>query len=217
VLYYNDATVENFDPATLASFGLLMPANDRVATGGLFTPSALAFGPGGDLYITGGTFGGNLGVRRYNPTTGAFIDFFANTGSDVYVPIGLSFGPDNNLYVSTQNRSNVMRFNWPTGAFMGFFVPHGGGGLTAPFHLTFETGAALTYTLHRECLDNDGHHGAHWQIEGGRVLEGGKHVANYSSVKRTSCGTKEQNAAQLWLTLFFLGAKPPENMTLHGA
>jgi hypothetical protein len=29
--------------------------------------------------------------------------------------------------------------------------------------------------------------------------------------------TAEQNTAQLWVTMFFLGAKPPENMTLHGA
>jgi hypothetical protein len=44
-----------------------------------------------------------------------------------------------------------------------------------------------------------------------------KHVANYSSVKRVSCGTQEQNTAMLWMTLFFLGQKPPQNMTLHGA
>ena len=43
------------------------------------------------------------------------------------------------------------------------------------------------------------------QIEGGKVLENGNHVAHYSSVKRVSCGTTEQNTAQLWLTLFFLG------------
>ena len=58
-------------------------------------------------------------------------------------------------------------------------------------------------------------------LEAGKVaaiaVENGSHVANYSSVKRVSCGTKEQNTAQLWVTLFFLGANPPENMTLHGA
>ena len=74
VLYYNAATVETFDLATKTSFGLLMPANDEAATGGLRTPSALAFGPDGNLYISGGTTG-NRGVRRYNPTTGAFIGF----------------------------------------------------------------------------------------------------------------------------------------------
>ena len=218
VLYYNAATVETFDLSTMASLGLLMPAGNPLGSGGLFTPSAMAFGPDGNLYISGGTFGGNLGVRRYNPTTGAFIDFFANTGSDLLVPIGITFGPDNNLYVSTQNAANVMRFNYPAGTFMDFFVPSGGGGLTAPFHLTFRAGPSiLTYTLHPDCLHNANDPGMHWQIEGGKVLEHGKHVANYSSVKRVSCGTTEQNTAQLWVTLFFLGGNPPENITLHGA
>ena len=218
VLYYNAATVETFDLTTMASFGLLMPAGSPLGSGGLYTPSAIAFGPDGNLYISGGTFGGNLGVRRYNPMTGAFIDFFANTGSDLYSPVGITFGPDNNLYVAIQNAANVMRFNFPTGTFMDFFVPNGGGGLTAPFHLTFGAGPSiLTYTLHRDCLENAHDSGMHWQIEGGKVLENGKHVANYSSVKRVSCGTTEQNTAQLWVTLFFLGGKPPENMTLHGA
>ncbi|MGB8604636.1 hypothetical protein [Bradyrhizobium sp.] len=219
VLYYNAATVETFDLTTMASFGLLMPAGSPIGSGGLYTPSAMAFGPDGNLYISGGTFGGNLGVRRYNPTTGAFIDFFANTGSDLYSPIGITFGPDNNLYVATSAFANVMRFNYPTGTFMDFFVPNGGGGLTAPFHLTFGVGpsSVLTYTLHRDCLHDAHDPGMHWQIEGGKVLENGKHVANYSSVKRVSCGTTEQNTAQLWVTLFFLGGKPPENITLHGA
>ena len=77
--------------------------------------------------------------------------------------------------------------------------------------------AALTYKLIRGCLDNVEDAGGRFQIEGGRVMEKDKHVANYSSVKRISCGTKEQNTAQLWLTLFYIGQKPPENMTLHGS
>jgi hypothetical protein len=75
----------------------------------------------------------------------------------------------------------------------------------------------LTYTLHRDCLNNVDDAGIRWQIEGGKVLEKDKHVANYSSVKRVSCGTMEQNTAQLWVTLFYLGQKPPQNITLHGA
>jgi hypothetical protein len=219
VLYGNMATVETFDLTTMASFGLLLPVGNPLGSGGLYTPYAMAFGPDGNLYISGGTFGGNLGVRRYNPTTGAFIDFFANTGSDLYYPSGIAFGPDNNLYVATINFANVMRFNYPTGTFMDFFVPDYGGGLTAPFHLTFGAvpGATLTYTLHRDCLNNVDDSGMRWQIEGGRVLENGQHVADYSSVKRVSCGTTHQNTAQLWVTLFYLGKKPPENITLHGA
>ena len=146
VLYYNLATVEMFDVTTMASKGLLMPPGSPLGSGGLFTPSSMAFGPDGNLYISGGTFGGKLGVRRYNPTTGAFIDFFAKTGNDLYSPIGITFGPDNNLYVSTQNKANVMRFKYPTGAFMDFFVPDGGGGLQSPFHLIF--GACGKKSLH---------------------------------------------------------------------
>jgi len=76
---------------------------------------------------------------------------------------------------------------------------------------------ALTFTLIRECLNNVEDVAGRFQIEGGRVLQKDKHVANYSSVKRVSCGTQEQNTAQLWMTLFFLKGKPPENLTLHGA
>jgi hypothetical protein len=77
---------------------------------------------------------------------------------------------------------------------------------------------ALKYTLVRGCLDNVEDNAGRWQIEGGKVLRRERHVANYSSVKRISCGTKEQNTAMVWTTLFFLkGAPPPENMTLHGA
>jgi hypothetical protein len=144
VLYYNDATVETFNLTTKASFGLLMPAGNPIGSGGLFTPIAMAFGPDGNLYISGGTFGGQLGVRRYNPTTGAFIDLFANTGNSP--PLGIAFGPDNNLYVATvlTGGAAVMRFNYPSGASMGFFVPPGSGGLTAPYHLTFDAEKPVT-------------------------------------------------------------------------
>jgi len=76
---------------------------------------------------------------------------------------------------------------------------------------------ALTYTLVRSCLNNVDDVAGRWQIEGGKVLQRQKHVANYSSVKRVSCGTHEQNTAMLWMTLFFLKGAPPQNMTLHGA
>ena len=76
---------------------------------------------------------------------------------------------------------------------------------------------ALTYTLVRECLNNVEDVAGRWQIEGGRVLEKDKHVANYSSVKRISCGTHEQNTAMLWITIFYLKEKPPQNITLHGS
>lgn len=76
---------------------------------------------------------------------------------------------------------------------------------------------ALTYTLVRECLNNVEDVAGRWQIEGGRVLEKDKHVANYSSVKRISCGTHAQNTAMLWITIFYLKEQPPQNITLHGS
>jgi hypothetical protein len=76
---------------------------------------------------------------------------------------------------------------------------------------------SLNLTLVRECLNNVEDVAGRWQIEGGRVMQGKQHVANYSSVKRVSCATQEQNTAMLWITLFFLKGKPPENITLHGA
>jgi len=211
VLYYDYSTVEMFDLSTMASLGLLLPVG---GSGGLYTPFQMTFGPDGNLYITGGTFGGNLGVRRFDPTTGAFIDFFANTGGDEHVPTGVAFGPDNNLYVSTTS-NDVMRFNYPSGTFRDFFIPSGSGGLTRPWSLTFAPD--LRYTLHRDCLNDVVDAGLSWQIEGGKVFENGTHVADYSSVKRVSCGTTSQNTAQLWVTLFYIGKTPPENMTLHGA
>jgi hypothetical protein len=60
--------------------------------------------------------------------------------------------------------------------------------------------ARSTYTLHGECLDNLEDAATRWQIEGGKVLQRGRHVGNYSSVKRLSCGTEPQNVAQFWLT-----------------
>jgi hypothetical protein len=44
VLYYNLATVETFDLTTMASTGVLMPPGSPTGSGGLHTPSALAFG-----------------------------------------------------------------------------------------------------------------------------------------------------------------------------
>lgn len=76
---------------------------------------------------------------------------------------------------------------------------------------------ALKLELRRKCLDNVEDNAGRWQIEGGRVLRSRKHVANYSSVKRISCGTEEQNTAMLWVTIFFRDEQPPENITLHGS
>src|SRR4030095_11787059 len=76
---------------------------------------------------------------------------------------------------------------------------------------------ALKYSLKRECLTNVEDAAGRFQVEGGQVLQNRKHVGNYSSLKRISCGTHQQNTAMLWITLFFFDQQPPQNMTLHGS
>ncbi len=72
-------------------------------------------------------------VRRYNGSTGAFINVFASGGG-----LGLAtreiFGPDGNLYVNSQT-NQVLRYNGTTGAFMDVFAS--GGGLSFPNQLVF--------------------------------------------------------------------------------
>ena len=78
--------------------------------------------------------------------------------------------------------------------------------------------ATLEFNLKRLSLQGSEDAGGLWQYEGGQIVDNGKHVANYASVRRVvKGGTDEQNTAMLTTTIFFLGAKPPENMTLQGS
>jgi hypothetical protein len=77
---------------------------------------------------------------------------------------------------------------------------------------------ALELKLERHSLENVADKAGLWQYEGGRVMQKRQHVANYASVKRVvKNGTDEQNTAMLTVTIFFLGKRPPENITLQGA
>ena len=77
-------------------------------------------------------------VLRYDGTTGAFIGEFVATGNGgLDLPVGLAFGPDGSLYVSSAGTDSVLRYDGVTGAFIDDFVPAGSGGLGAPTYLTF--------------------------------------------------------------------------------
>jgi hypothetical protein len=47
------------------------------------------------------------------------------------------FGPDGNLYVIAADKSEVLRYDGRTGAFLGTFVPSGSGGLGIPISMAF--------------------------------------------------------------------------------
>jgi hypothetical protein len=130
VAYWNVGTIEMFDLKTRQSLGLLFSPN----AGGLVTPSSIAFGPDGNLYVSYGFY-----VNRYHPTTGVFLGRFVDTGdrNGYRYAVGIAWGPDGNLYVATQNTPGVQRYDGMTGAFMDDFVPADSGGLTAPFHISF--------------------------------------------------------------------------------
>ena len=76
----------------------------------------------------------------------------------------------------------------------------------------------MVLELERGSLKNVDDDAGRWQFMGGKVTQNGEHVANYASTKRVvNEGTEEQNTAMLTITIFFLGDKPPQNITLQGA
>ena len=98
----------------------------------------MAFGRDGHLYVADAAL---KTVRRYNKTTGAFIDNFVTAGSGgITEPEGLTFGPDGNLYVTdfaNPAGNAVYRYNGSTGAFIDKFVATNSGGLKNPEDLVF--------------------------------------------------------------------------------
>ena len=147
-----DGHVARFDGITGAFIDEFVPPNAP----GQFTPFGLVFGPGHrrdgklDLYVTSTKFNGNRSVQRYDGVSGAPMGAFVSSGSGgLQGAIGLTFGPDGNLYVASVGSfsggvDTIMRFHGRSGApnpspgnSGAVFVAAGDGGLLSPFGLIF--------------------------------------------------------------------------------
>ena len=84
-------------------------------------------------YFVGSGLGGSQAVYRV-PSNGGSATIFAS-GGGLNNPFGLDFGPDGNLYVSSAQTNQILRYQGTTGAFMDVFAS--GGGLNGPELLTF--------------------------------------------------------------------------------
>jgi outer membrane protein assembly factor BamB len=126
--------VLRFNGATGAFLDTFVTAN----SGGLLSPSDLAFGPDGALYVS---CAGNLpgippangqgSILRYDGTTGAFLNVVA---SGLSAPLGITFGTDGSLYVANQFTNAVLRVS---GGVTTEFVSAGSGGLDQPRNVLF--------------------------------------------------------------------------------
>lgn len=79
----------------------------KTGSGGLFSPSELTFGPGGDLFVVNNLpDAGADNLLRFDGVTGNFVSVFAGP---LFVPQDLAFGSDGDLYVSNGSKRRVQR------------------------------------------------------------------------------------------------------------
>jgi hypothetical protein len=105
----------------------------------------------GQLYRVGLVTGnGLLGqVLVFNGTTGAPVGtgvFVQGSFTGLHDPLGLTFGPNGNLFVVDGNTSQVLEYSGTTGAFLTTFVTAGSGGLNGPVGLAFGPNGNLFVT-----------------------------------------------------------------------
>ena len=119
---------------------------------GIISSAKTSFASSPDLFVA--SFN-NYKILQYDGTTGAFKSVFVN---DVFEPVGLTFGPDGNLYAS--NTDQILRYDVITRAFKGVFVASGSGG-DQPRSLTFgPDGNLYVQSFTNQILRFDGTTGA---------------------------------------------------------
>jgi streptogramin lyase len=104
--------------------------------GDVMNPTALAFGPDGDLYVS------SVGGPGFNAESGYVVRLNGKTGESkgIFAPeakgaLGLTFGPNGNLFVSNYWNGKVSQFDGKTGAPLGVYAeaPVGGALYTVLF------------------------------------------------------------------------------------
>jgi hypothetical protein len=77
----------------------------------------------------------------------------------------------------------------------------------------------MIFQLQRDALNAADDPGGRWLLEGGRAFDAdGNETGHYACTMRVvTSGTTPQNTAMLTMTIFVVGAQPPENLTLQGA
>jgi len=128
-----------------------------LGSGGLYEPTAIAFGPDNNAYVASTS----SEILRYDGTTGNFIDEFVPKGyGGLTHPGAMIFGPDGHIYICSMYAGEVLRYDGATGAFLGIFIPavslHGDD--LFPTELIFGPGGDLYVCYYRHATSmNWGH------------------------------------------------------------
>lgn len=146
-LYISSAQTDSvlrYDGMTGAFIDAFVPSG----SGGLNDPTAIVFGPDGNLYVASGAHTDFYNsILRYNGTTGTFMNVFVPAGSaglTLAPTAGVIFGPDVNgdgtsdLFVSNGEVDEVLAYSGSNGSFLQKYLTPGLGGLNDPKGLLFD-------------------------------------------------------------------------------
>jgi DNA-binding beta-propeller fold protein YncE len=152
-LYVSSRGTSNAILSYNGTTGAFLNAFVPTGSGGLNSPAGITFGADGNLYVVSN---GSSSILRYEgplgsspwsplPSSGQTGATFVAAGSGWLAgPADLIFGPDGNLYVSSQSTDQaVLRFDGNTGNFISTYVTPGEGELATPRGLAFDQDGRL--------------------------------------------------------------------------
>jgi WD40 repeat protein len=109
------ASIKRFSGST----GVFLGDFTQPGAGGVGSIFDFLFAPNGAVYATSSSLPDR--VFEFNGTTGAFQGYIGQ-GSGLSVPIGLTIGPDGNLYVASTFGNTIKSYSLANGGFLGDFV-----------------------------------------------------------------------------------------------